>query len=248
MTSPLLQAIDVHIHFDGLIAADGVTLDVFPEEFLAIVGPNGAGKTTFLNICTGYLKPDQGTVIFAGEDISRKTPRERTQLGIARSFQHPQLFIEQDLMTNILLSIGARDGFWNPLRRLDRPAAVDEAHALLNLFQIDQHADAIIHNLPEGVRKLADIALALALKPRLLMMDEPTSGVSATEKTQVMDILINALQEQSVAAVFIEHDMDVVTRYAHRVAVWNQGKIQICDTPDVVMNDADVRANVIGME
>jgi len=242
----LLEVKDLSIRFGGVVAADGISLAVQEGENLAIIGPNGAGKTTFLNICTGYLSPAGGTVHFEGRDITRLAPRKITKLGIARAFQIPQLFLEQTVTENMLLAITARRGAWSAVRPLGDAAAREEAMMILGQLKVADHADRRADELPEGTRKLVDIAIALALGPRLLLMDEPTSGVASSEKFAVMDVLVAALAARGVASVFVEHDMDMVTRYANRVAVWNGGRIQKDGTPQDVLSDPEVRRTVIG--
>ncbi len=237
----------IQIRFGGVIAADGVDIAIEDGENLAIIGPNGAGKTTFLNICTGYLKPTKGSVHFAGQDITTYSPRKITRLGIARAFQIPQLFLEHTALENMLIAAAARDRVWNPLITLERMAARDEMRDLLDLMSVGDVADQIAGELPEGTRKLIDIALALALRPRLLFMDEPTSGVASSEKFEIMDVLVNALAHRQVTAVFVEHDMEVVGRYADRIAVWNAGRIQKVGAADDVLKDPDVQRDVIGV-
>jgi branched-chain amino acid transport system ATP-binding protein len=243
----LLAVVDVQIRFGGVIAADGVNLEIESGERLAIIGPNGAGKTTFLNICTGYLKPSAGKVVFAGEDITGRTPRAITRLGIARAFQIPQLFLEHTALDNMLIAAAARERIWHPLTRLDRIPQRAEMIELLELVGVADAADQLVGGLPEGTRKLVDIALALALQPRLLLLDEPTSGVASSEKFQIMDTLVRALDKKDVTAVFVEHDMEMVTRYANRVAVWNAGLVQMVGTPDEVLADPETRRNVVGL-
>jgi len=242
----LLDVSDISIRFGGIVAADGVNLCVNAGENLAIIGPNGAGKTTFLNICTGYLTPVSGTVRFEGRNITRMPPRKITNLGIARAFQIPQLFLEQTVLENMLLAIAARNGGWFTARPLGSSAAKDEAHDLLKLLKVEGFSGRVANELPEGTRKLIDIAIALALRPRLLLMDEPTSGVASVEKFTVMDVLVAALSARSVSSIFVEHDMEMVTRYANRVAVWNGGRIQKEGSPADILADADVRRQVIG--
>ena len=243
----LLSARGLKIAFGGLKAADGIDLDVLEGEFLAIIGPNGAGKTTFINMTTGYLRPQAGTIAYAGKSILGLTPRRIVRLGIARSFQLPQLFTEHTILENAALAIAARDGIWSPLTPLLRPRFREEAEALLDRFGLLSLADRRADALNEGARKLADIAMAVALRPRLLLMDEPTSGVAAADKMAVVETLVRVLREARVTAVFVEHDMEVVARFADRVAVWGQGKIAALGPPDVVLNDPKVQQDVIGV-
>ena len=243
----LLSASDIHISFGGVAAAAGINLDVLEGERLAIIGPNGAGKTTFINVATGYLRPQTGTVTLDGTDITRRSPRAISRLGVARSFQIPQLFTENTALENMLLAAASRTRAWNPFRALHAlPERAKMLH-LLELLGVANEAHRLIGEQPEGTRKLIDIAVALALEPRLLLMDEPTSGVSTSEKYGIMETLVNALSEQRVTAVFVEHDMEVVTRYADRVAVWSSGEILKLGTPAEVMDDERVQRDVVGI-
>jgi len=248
MPEPLIKALDLKIHFGGVKAADGASLDVFNNERLAIIGPNGAGKTTFLNICTGYLKPMEGRVWFDGKEITNNSPRSITKRGVARTFQIPQLFLEQTVLENVLIAISAREGYLTGLTPLEKLTEVDEVHSLLNMVGLDDVADETAIVLPEGKRKLLDITLALALQPKVLLMDEPTSGVSSQEKFQIMDILVSALDKEKITSVFVEHDMEVVSRYADRVVVWNEGKVQFEGSPDEILKHPEVIEQVVGMD
>ncbi|MCO6419559.1 ABC transporter ATP-binding protein [Siccirubricoccus sp. KC 17139] len=246
--APLLSARGLRLAFGGVKAADGIDLDVLPGEFLAIIGPNGAGKTTFINMTTGYLKPQGGSIAYQGQSILGLKPRAIVRRGIGRSFQLPQLFTEHTVLENATLAIAARAGLWSPWRRLLRPEWQEEAEALLERFGLLGVAHARADALNEGARKLADIAMAAALEPRLLLMDEPTSGVAAAEKMKVVETLVRVLRETGVTAVFVEHDMDVVARFADRVAVWSQGRIAALGPPAEVLADPRVRREVIGIE
>jgi len=247
VSEALLAASGLQIRFGGVIAADGIDLSVDEGENLAIIGPNGAGKTTFLNICTGYLRPRAGSVRFAGREITGASPRAITRLGIARAFQVPQLFTEHTVLQNMLLAAASREHRIGFAGNLDRLAQRDEMEELLALVGCGGVAGQIAGTLPEGLRKLLDIAMALALRPRLLLMDEPTSSVASAEKFAVMDMIVAALATRKVTSVFVEHDMDVVTRYAHRVAVWGAGKILRSGAPADVLADPEVIRTVIGV-
>ncbi|WP_159350529.1 ABC transporter ATP-binding protein [Roseomonas harenae] len=245
--SALLSARGLKIAFGGLKAADGVDLDVDDGEFLAIIGPNGAGKTTFINMATGYLRPQAGKISYAGRNILGMTPRQIVRLGIGRSFQLPQLFTEHTVLENAALAVAARDGIWSPFSPLLRPRFKQEAEELLDRFGLLSQAGQRANALNEGARKLTDIAMAVALRPRLLLMDEPTSGVASSDKMAVVEVLARVLRQSGVTAVFVEHDMEVVARFADRVAVWGQGRITALGPPDQVLNDPDVRREVIGL-
>jgi branched-chain amino acid transport system ATP-binding protein len=245
--APLLSARGLRLAFGGVKAADGIDLDVLPGEFLAIIGPNGAGKTTFINMSTGYLRPQAGSIAFDGHPILGLSPRAIVRRGIGRSFQLPQLFTEHTVLENVALAIASRLGPWSPLTPLLRPAWREEAMALLERFGLEGVAAARADALNEGARKLADIAMAVALQPRLLLMDEPTSGVAAAEKMQIVETLARVLRQSGVTAVFVEHDMDVVERFADRVAVWSQGRIVALGPPEQVLADPVVQREVIGI-
>jgi branched-chain amino acid transport system ATP-binding protein len=245
--SALLSARGLKLAFGGLKAADGIDLDVEDGEFLAIIGPNGAGKTTFINMTTGYLKPQAGNIEFDGKPILGMSPRRIVGLGIGRSFQLPQLFTEHTVLENAALAVASRRGIWSPFAPLMGRGVRVEAEELLDRFGLLPLADRRADALNEGARKLADIAMAVALRPRLLLMDEPTSGVAAADKMGVVETLVRVLREARVTAVFVEHDMDVVARFADRVAVWGQGKIAALGPPQQILNDPDVQRDVIGI-
>lgn len=244
--SHLLETKGLEIRFGGVVAADNITLQIDAGKNLAIIGPNGAGKTTFLNICTGWIKPAKGKVYFEGRDVTPLSPRQITRRGVARAFQIPQLFTEHTALENLLIAAAARDRLRNPIRALkDRRQRAEMMH-LLDLINCTDVAHQQVDELSEGQRKLIDIAVALALKPKLLLMDEPTSGVASSEKFGVMEILVKALAEAEVTAVFVEHDMGIVEKYADEVAVWNMGKIEMRGSPQEVLEHPDVIRDVIG--
>ena len=245
--SPLLSVRDLRVSFGGVKAADGVDLDIHPHEVVAVVGPNGSGKTTFLNLCTGYITPQCGAITFNGESIARLSPRAITRRGIARAFQIPQLFTGHSLLENVMLAVAARRGIWTARRPLAHGSTREEAREMLALLALAELADQPTASLPEGQRKLADIAIALALKPRLLLLDEPTSGVSTAEKSALMDTIVAVLRAEKVTVLFVEHDMNVVERYADRVLVWDAGRVVVGGAPGEVLRSAVVLERVIGI-
>jgi len=178
----LLKTIGLSLSFGGVVAADGIDFELAQGERLAVVGQNGAGKTTFINICTGYLKPASGTVWFDGHDISGQSPRHITRLGLARSFQIPQIFAEHTVRECLMIAASGRQTRLNPWLPLARAVDADEVDATLELVSLSTRAHDRADLLPEGHRKLLDVAMALVLRPRLLIMDEPTSGVASEEK------------------------------------------------------------------
>ncbi len=242
----LLSTRGLSLSFGGVVAADAIDFNLMPGERLAVVGQNGAGKTTFINICTGYLKPTAGQVFFSGADITGQSPRAITRRGIGRSFQLPQVFTEHTVRECLMLAASAvqqRRGFMLPLSRAFDTAEVDET---LDLLQLMPRAHDLAGSLPEGQRKLLDVAMALVLRPQLMIMDEPTSGVSTDEKHGLMAVLMRALDERQVTSIFVEHDIDIVRRYATRLCAWIAGRIAADGPPEDVLRDPVVVRNVIG--
>ncbi len=245
----VLQTIGLTRHFGQVVATEDVSVRIEAGERVGIVGPNGAGKTTFLNLITGYLKPEKGRILYLETDITGLSPREVTRRGIARSFQIPQLYTSISVLENLMVALAAQAGhsldFWNALKR---DIWIAEGLDILDHFGLREYAHRPVNELPEGGRKLLDIALAFALKPRLLLMDEPTSGVSMKDKFDVMDTLVEVLERTGVTTIFVEHDMDVVYRYAGRVLVFNGGRIAADGDPQTLFADAHIRRAVVGWE
>ncbi len=247
MNAPvLLRASGVEKRFGAVVAASEINIAIAVGQRVSLIGSNGAGKTTFVNMITGYLKPDSGTISLGERDITQLSPRAITRLGVARSFQIPQLCADLSVLDNMLVAIachGERLSFWQPARRID---TVAQADALLARFNLTEHRDRRVAELPGGVRKLLDIAMALTGAPKLLLLDEPTSGVSAEEKFPMMDIVMTALGHEAMTVLFVEHDMDIVERYADRVVAFYSGRIIADDVPKVALATDDVRRYVTG--
>lgn len=242
----LLQTRGLTLKFGGVVAADGIDFDLQAGERLAVIGANGAGKTTFINMVTGYIKPSAGQISFDGADITALHPRQIVLRGVGRSFQLPQLFLEHSVRQSIELAVAARQGRMRMFRPIAQCVDGEEIDQALSMVGLEARADDACGSLPEGHRKLLDIAMALVLRPKLLIMDEPTSGVAADEKHPLMATIMNALAERSVTAMFVEHDVDIVQQYATRVAAWISGRIAADGPPEVVMNDHEVRTVVLG--
>ena len=247
MSAPiLLRASGIEKRFGAVVAATGLNISIGAGERVSLIGSNGAGKTTFVNMITGYLKPDSGTISLGDLDITQLAPRAITRLGVARSFQIPQLYPQLTVLDNMLVAIACHDNrlsFWQVARRGE---AVARAQALLERFKLDEHRDRLVAELPGGVRKLLDIAMALTGQPRLLLLDEPTSGVSAEEKFPMMETIMSALGADKMTVLFVEHDMDIVERYAHRVIAFYSGRIIADDSPQAALVNEDVRRYVTG--
>jgi branched-chain amino acid transport system ATP-binding protein len=230
-------------------AAADLTVRVDEGTVIGLIGGNGAGKTTFLNMLTGYLKPDRGTIRYDGRDITKLAPRDVTRLGMCRSFQIPQLFGSLTVRENLLVALGvvvtnARS--WQSGVTVSGDRVDAAADATLEQFGLQEWRDREAAVLPEGVRKLLDIAMALVVKPKVLLLDEPTSGVSADEKFAIMDRVMTAVRAERVTILFVEHDMDIVRCYAGRVLAFYEGRIIADGESEAVLNDDEVRRYVVG--
>ncbi len=242
--SVILQTRGLSKHFGGVAAASDINVGIDEHSVVGLIGSNGAGKTTFVNLVTGYLKPSTGSIHYAERDITRLAPRQITRLGIARSFQIPQLYDSMSVRENVLVALGivARNGGAASSAREQETAA----QALLARFGLETHAHRPARVLPQGIRKQLDIALAMAGEPRVLMLDEPTSGVAAEEKFGIMDMILEVIRTQRVTVLFVEHDMDVVSRYAQRVLAFYDGRVIADADPAQVLADAEVQKYVTG--
>jgi len=244
----ILVAEGVSKSFGAVTAAADLHVAIDRDSRVGLIGANGAGKTTFINLVTGYLKPTAGSIRFAGHELTALSPRRVTQLGVSRSFQIPQLFSSLSARENLLVAVGivaAAADRWahSAITPARAGAATDE---MLERFGLSPYRDRPAGLLPEGVRKLLDVAMALVVQPRILLLDEPTSGVAADEKFAIMDLVMGAVGGAGVTVLFIEHDMDIVARYAGRVLAFADGRIIADGEPARVLQDADVRRFVIG--
>lgn len=243
---PLIQTTDLYLAFGGVVAADNINFELHEGERLAVIGQNGAGKTTFINICTGYLTPSKGKVYFDGKDVTAMAPRKIVRLGMGRSFQLPQLFTEHTVRQCVQIAAARRNKELSWFRSLESTIDAREVDATLDLVGLFPDADEACIELPEGKRKLLDVAMALALQPKLLIMDEPTSGVASEDKFALMETVMHALDERRVTSWFVEHDVDIVSRYATRVAAWIAGKVAADGSPEDVLNNPQIRSEVLG--
>jgi branched-chain amino acid transport system ATP-binding protein len=244
----LIEARGLHKAFGAVIAAKDVSVAAGRGERVGLIGNNGAGKTTFVNMVTGYVKPDRGSILLDGLDITGLAPRVVSRHGVSRSFQMPQLFASMTPEENLLLALGigrsARLPAWRPART---PDLMTELEELLAGFRLLEYRDHSIAALPGGVRKLLDIAMAVTRRPKLLLLDEPTSGVAAEEKFPLMNVIMSALAGTEVAVLFVEHDMEIVERYAERVLAFHDGRVIADDAPARVLGNAEVQRYVTGI-
>lgn len=240
----VLEARGLNKTFGAVTAAADINVAFDADSVVGLIGSNGAGKTTFINMVTGYLTPSSGSIHYEGRDITGLSPREVTRLGICRSFQIPQLFNSLDVSENLRVGVGIA------ARSARGRAIVGDEGAqvagLIERFNLGDYRQQSAGLLPEGVRKLLDIAMAVAGRPRVLLLDEPTSGVSADEKFRLMDMVMSALRAEGVTVLFVEHDMDIVARYTQRVLAFYEGRIIADDEPARALDDEAVRKYVIG--
>ena len=246
---PLLEASSLRKLYDGFCALDGVSLAVGSGEFVSIIGPNGAGKTTLINVLTGLLKPNTGRVLFKEQDITGVGPVKLARLGMARSFQLVNIFPELTVLEVVKVAVVSRLGrggrLFSSLAR-DREVT-EQALAVAELFALADKRNIPAKKLPQGDKKLLDVASAFALRPEVILLDEPTSGVSTREKHTIMEILVSASKEIGIKSIIqVEHDMDIVFGYSDRIIALHQGKVLADGTPDAIKADEAVVNTVVG--
>jgi branched-chain amino acid transport system ATP-binding protein len=245
---PLLDVQGLHKRFGGVVATDGVDLQLRAGEVHALIGPNGAGKTTLVAQLAGQLAPDSGRIVFDGRDVTGTSAHQRARLGLARSFQITRLFRSFRVIEHVALALqaaaGASVGAWRPVAQ-DR-ALFDRARALLPRLGLDALADAPIDALSHGQRRALEVGMVIAPNPRLLLLDEPMAGLGADESPR-MEALIAGLRHDA-ALLLIEHDVDAVFRLADRVSVLVGGRIIATGKPDDVRRDPQVVAAYLGQE
>ncbi len=244
---PILDVNGLGKRFGSIVAASGIDVRVTPGERVGLIGTNGAGKTTFINMVTGYLTPDAGTIRLAGRDITGLPPRTIVHSGVCRSFQVPQLFLSMTAEQNLITAIGIGNGSARSLFASPSSGEIrDTVDALLARFRLEKFRNQVASELAGGVRKLLDIAMAVTRAPTLLLLDEPTSGVAADQKFELMDIIMKALPDD-VTVLFVEHDMDIVESYATRVLAFYEGTVIADGAPKDVLADEKVRRHITGV-
>jgi len=245
----LLEARDLTKRYGVFTALDGVSLTVSEGEFVSIIGPNGAGKTTLINIMSGLAPPTAGHVSFRGRDLAGVGPVALARLGLARSFQlvnvFPALTVAETLAVAVCARLKRGWRFWSELAG-DR-AVHTEVAEIAAVFGLGDRLTQLARTLPQGDKKLLDVASAFALAPELILLDEPTSGVSTADKHAIMDVMVGAARRLGVKAIVqVEHDMDIVFGYSDRIVALHQGRVLADATPDGIRADADVVATVLG--
>jgi branched-chain amino acid transport system ATP-binding protein len=245
----ILRADKVTKYYGEFRALHEVTLGVQAGEFVSIIGPNGAGKSTLINVLTGLTRPSSGTVRFKDRDIAGIGPVRLAKLGMARSFQLVQIFPDLTVLETLQAAVAARLGrgrrLFASLAR-DRPVQ-DGAVEVAELFGLGSRRHALARHLPQGDKKLLDVASAFALRPEIILLDEPTSGVSTADKTSIMEILVAAARRIGLSAIIqVEHDMDIVFGYSDRIVALHQGTVLADATPRDVQADQTLVDMVVG--
>ena len=247
----ILSAQDLHKHYGEFCALGGVSFQISEGEFVSIIGPNGAGKTTLINVLTGLLTPNTGKVFYKDKEITGIGPEKLSRLGVARSFQLVNIFqnftVLEFLMVAIVSRLGKGTNFYSSLLRDQE--VTGEALEVAKLFRLDEKKDVLTKNLPQGDKKMLDVASAFALHPEVILLDEPTSGVSTSDKNKIMETLVSASKKIGIKSIVqVEHDMDIVFSYSDRIIALHQGKILADGTPEKIERDEEVVCTVLGQK
>jgi branched-chain amino acid transport system ATP-binding protein len=247
----ILAVRDLEKTFGSLVAARDITVSVPARQTVGVIGANGAGKTTFINMITGHLTPSRGSILFEGKDITGKPSREITRLGISRSFQVAQIFPSLTVFENMCMAAAIARCSGGILANISTPvqsaAATAEAESTIELFQIARYRDIPANTLPQGIRKLLDIGMAVVGWPRLLLLDEPTSGISIEEKFDLMNVVMSALKTRQITVLFVEHDMEIVARFADRVLAFYDGTVIADGTAHETLDNPTVQELISGV-
>ena len=244
----LLRVEKVSKHFGSLVAVNDVSMSVEPGELRAVIGPNGAGKTTFFNLISGFLTPTSGTITFDGEDVTNLLPARRVWRGMARTFQITEVFPELTVRENLRIAVEVASGY--RLRVWQSQDADGEVKArvvdLLEMSGLTEKADRLVGELAHGDQRATEIMMALALKPRLLLLDEPTAGMGDQETYDITQLIRKLHRDQKLTIVLIEHDMRVVFHLADRIMVLDQGRFLAEGTPQEIAANKAVQTAYLG--
>ncbi|GMG84316.1 ABC transporter ATP-binding protein [Paralimibaculum aggregatum] len=243
---PVLEVSGLSKSFGGNHAVREVSFALGASELLALIGPNGAGKTTCFNMLNGQLRPDRGRVVFCGRDITGMRPREAWRLGLGRTFQITATFPSMTVIENVQIALISHERKSYELFSAARRQGRAEAEALLDRVGMAGAADRHCAELAYGDLKRLELAVALANRPRLLLMDEPTAGMAPAARVELMALAARIVAEEGVSILFTEHDMDVVFRHAHRILVLNRGEIIAEGSAEAIRADARVREVYLG--
>jgi branched-chain amino acid transport system ATP-binding protein len=254
-TGPVLKVEHVSISFGKVAALNDVSLDVYDGEILSIIGPNGAGKTSLLNCLSGFYRPERGSVSFQGRDITHLPTHKRAHLGIARTFQGIQLYLGMTTLDNILSGRhphmrthflqNAFYWIWSDREETEHRIVAEE---IIDFLEMEAIRDRVVGSLGYGLRKLVDLGRALALEPKVLIMDEPMAGMNVEEKEDMARFILDIQEAKKIPIVIVEHDMEVVTDISNRVAVLDWGRKIAEGAPGEIMKDPKVIKAYIGEE
>ena len=244
----VLEINNVTKRFGNLVAVRDVSLNVAKGELCAIIGPNGAGKTTFFNLISGFFPPTSGSIVFDGQDITRLSTHERVTRGMARTFQITEIFPELTVFENVRISAEVSSGYrlrpW--ISRSEGAKLLARVEETLKMVALDAKAHRLVGELAHGDQRAAEIAMALALKPHLLLLDEPTAGMGDQETFQITQLIRRLHRDSKYTIVLIEHDMRVVFHLADRVCVLDQGRMLAQGTPKEIAGNESVQAAYLG--
>ena len=254
-SQPLLKAEDLHLTFGQVQALTGADLAVYPLEILALIGPNGAGKTSFLNSLNGFYRPQKGTIFFDGRDITRLSPHRRVEAGIGRTFQGIQLFLGMTVLDNILTGrhIHMRSNFitgalrwpWAIREEIEHRAAAED---IIDFLEMESIRESVVGSLGYGLRKRVDLGRALALEPKMLIMDEPMAGMNVEEKEDMARFILDIQEYRKIPIILVEHDMEVVMDISNRVAVLEWGRVIAEGPPSEIRRNPRVIKAYLGEE
>jgi branched-chain amino acid transport system ATP-binding protein len=247
----ILEATNIQKYYGDFCALAGVDIRIHEGEFVSVIGPNGAGKTTLINCLTGFLKPDTGQVKFKGQDIAGMGPEKLSKMCIARSFQLVSIFPDLTLIDTLKVAVISREGKGGKIfASLSKDKAVyEQALEIAELFGLSDRLKETSKNCPQGIKKLLDVASAFALHPEIILLDEPTSGVSTSDKNKIMQVLLDASEKIGIKTILqVEHDMDIVFSYSDRIIAVQQGKILADGLPGEIEKNEEVICNVVGQK